>query len=51
MPHRRPRRVVELVGEPGRQRAERDQLVALPGLLLGVAQAQVDAVQQMGGHR
>ena len=37
--------------ETGRQRAERDQLVALSGLLLGVAQAEVEAVKQVRGHR
>ena len=50
-PYRGPRRVVELVRETGRQRAERDQLVALSGLLLGVAQAEVEAVKQVRGHR
>ena len=45
------RRVVQLVGEPGRQGAEGEQLLALPDDLLGVAHPEEEALEQVDRHR
>jgi hypothetical protein len=50
-PHRGGGGVVQLVGEPGRQRPERQQLLALPDDVLGGAHAQEQALQQVDRHR
>ena len=44
------RRVVQLVRQPGGQRAEREQLLALPDDLLRVAHAEEQALEQVDGH-
>ena len=44
-------RVVQLVGQPGRQRAERQQPLPLADHQLGVAVPEEQALQQVHGHR
>ncbi len=48
---RRRGRVVQLVGEPGRQRAESEQPLPLTDRLLGVPGAEEQPFEQVGGHR
>nr|CAA9317813.1 MAG: hypothetical protein AVDCRST_MAG46-624 [uncultured Nocardioidaceae bacterium] len=49
--HRGRGRVVQLVCQVGRQRAELGEVLALPDLRLAVAHAQVQAVEQVHRHR
>ncbi len=44
-------RVVELVGEPGGRRSERQQPLPLTDRLLGVLEPEEQALQQVDGHR